>query len=418
LNPSSDPIQINTQILEALQSISVQKPLGELFSEIMERSKNILQCEASSLLIFDETTGFLNFKVAHGESGELIKKYEVKVGQGISGWVAEHLKPVIINDCYADDRFDPSFDRKTGFITRNMLCVPLLKADKLIGVLQVINKQNNAFTADDLVLMETFASQCAIAIDNANLKIFELDRQKMDQELAVAWSIQKRSLPQQLPDIAGLETAALLKPATQVGGDYYNELKVDDKRTLFVVADVAGKGIPAALIVSSLHAIILSHIANTGSFVLMDLVRTLNTVLIQTTTSDKYVTAWFGLYNNADSSLLSINAGHNHPILLSGRKTHALEKGGIFLGSMDLPFEEEMFVLTPGDLIIAYTDGVTEAWNKANEDYGDAALIRIVRKHRRNKAATLMQKIRDDVNRHVDGAEQSDDFTCLIIRKR
>lgn len=402
------------------QSISEQRSLPELFSEIMERSKDLMEAEASSLLVYDEIENKLNFNVAKGSKGAMIKQFSVNIGQGIAGWVAENKEPVFIEDCYDDARFDSSYDKKTNFRTRAMICVPLLKNNKLVGVLQVINKRNKGiFSVDDLTLLETMASQCAIAIDNARLTQMDLEKKVLEQELDTARQIQEKVLPEHLPDIKNIDLAAKLIPAKQVGGDYYHIFKLDEEHSLWVVADVSGKGVPAALIVSTLHSSIQTYMnLDRDELNLLALVETANKVLIDNTTPDKYATAWFGLYHAHENKLESINAGHNPPILFheDSDEPTELEVGGIFLGAYPLPYEKETIQMKKNDVLVFFTDGVTEAWNSREEDYDDWRLHRIVREFREKNARMILSAIENDVDMHVDGAPQSDDFTCIVVK--
>ena len=418
---SLDNISKFTLLMQITQSISEHKPLPFLFNEIMEESKNLLDAEASSLLIYDEKEDCLQFKVAKGDKGEMIKQFSVNIGQGISGWVAENKKPVIIDDCYDDDRFDSSYDKKTNFRTRAMVCVPLIKNNKLIGVLQVINRRGGGvFSMEDLTLLEILATQCAIAIDNARLTQIEIEKKTLEQELETARQIQEKTLPENMPDIKGIEISAKLIPAKQVGGDYYHVYHIDNNHSLWVVADVSGKGIPAALIVSTLHASIQTYLSvDTEELDLLHLVESVNKVLIDNTPPDKYATAWLGMYHVHENLLESVNAGHNPPLLFHRNIENPvkLETGGIFLGAYPLPYEKESVTLSDEDVLVFFTDGVTEAWNSNEEDYDDWRLERIVREFKEKKAREILNAIENDVDMHVDGAPQSDDFTCLVAKK-
>jgi sigma-B regulation protein RsbU (phosphoserine phosphatase) len=403
------------------QSISERKPLPDLFSEIMEKSKYLLEAEASSLLIYDPDDQSLHFKVAMGDKGEMIKKFSVQIGQGIAGWVAENKKPVNIEDCYDDPRFDSSYDKKTNFRTRAMLCVPLLKNEQLIGVLQVINKKDGGiFSAEDLMLLETMASQCAIAIDNDRLTKMEISAKTMEQELETARQIQLKALPERIPEIREIDIAAVLNPAKQVGGDYYHIFNLDENISLWVIADVSGKGVPAALIVSTLHAAIQTYLSvGFEKPDLISLVDSVNKVLIDNTTPDKYATAWFGMYHAGESRLESVNAGHNPPYIFKRDEDKPLEltEGGVFLGAYPLPYDKEIVNLNRGDVLVLFTDGVTEAWNEKEEDYEEWRLIKTVSAIKEKKAEEILRAVEKDVEKHVNGAPQSDDFTALVICK-
>ena len=416
-----DNISKFTLLMQITQSISEHKPLPFLFNEIMEESKNLLDAEASSLLIYDEKEDCLQFKVAKGDKGEMIKQFSVNIGQGIAGWVAENKKPVNIKDCYDDDRFDSSYDKKTNFRTKAMVCVPLVKKNNLIGVLQVINKRDGGvFILEDITLLEIMATHCAIAIDNARLTQMEIEQKTMEQELETARQIQQKALPDTIPAIKDIEISAKLIPAKQVGGDYYHIYEINEDHSLWVVADVSGKGIPASLIVSTLHASIQTYLSfGTDELDLLHLVESINKVLIDNTPPDKYATAWLGLYHAHDNLLESVNAGHNPPLLFhkESEQPVKLEDGGIFLGAYPLPYEKESLALKPGDVLVFFTDGVTEAWNSKEEDYEDWRLERIIKEFRDKGPRQILNAIENDVDMHVDGAPQSDDFTCIVSKK-
>jgi sigma-B regulation protein RsbU (phosphoserine phosphatase) len=400
--------------------ISEKKPLGVLLSEIMEGSKTVMNAEASSLLLYDPRDRMLYFKVATGEKGALVKKYSVKMGEGIAGWVAKHRKPLLIEDCYEDYRFSREFDEKTKFRTRSMVCVPLVRKRKLLGVMEVINKRDGgSFTEADLNIFGTLASQCAISIENAQLTEIQIESVALERELQTAREIQQRLLPASLPEFRDIEVVARLIPARKVGGDYYNVVKINDRLTLFFVADVSGKGVPAALIVSTIFSCLETYLnLYRDDFDLPTLVLSMNKALIGSTTPDKYATCWFGLHDHAENKLMSINAGHNPPYIFrrGAKEPLVLNTGGVFLGIMEVPFEIEEMSLQPHDVLVFFTDGVTEAWNKKEEDYGEHRLMAVVDRHREEHASEILSAIEEDVNQHVRGAPQSDDFTCAVVK--
>jgi len=403
------------------QDISAMKPLPLLLGEIMESSKILMQAEASSLLLYDETTDKLNFQIATGEQGKLVKQFSIEMGKGIAGWVGQNVESLLIHDCYADSRFNPDYDKKSNFITKSMICVPLTRKGKLLGVMQVINKSDGScFEKEDLALFETLAAQCAIAIENQQLTKKQIKAEALELELKTAREIQQHLLPDKLPDYNDLDIAAMIIPAREIGGDYYDVIKITEHISLFLIADVSGKGVPAALIVSIIVTCLKSSLHyRKNQFELQELVSTMNQVLIESTTSTKFVTAWFGIYNHLEKSLTSLNAGHNPPFLLRAGSNEFinLEKGGIFLGAMDLPFTSETITLEKDDLIVYFSDGVTEAWNVAEEDYGETRLEKTILKARNKPAAEILKIIYKDVKDYTGTAEQNDDITCGILKK-
>jgi len=405
---------------EISQKISEKKSLPRLLNEIMESSKLVMNAEASSLLLYDPKDKKLHFKVATGEKGKTVSKYSVDLGVGIAGWVAKHREPLLIEDCYRDPRFSPEYDKKTKFKTKSMVCVPLIRKKQLIGVIQVLNKKNgDVFEESDLTTFETLASQCAISIENAKLIEAQIEAEALERELETAREIQQKLLPSMLPQFDDIQVAANLIPAKLVGGDYYDILKIDEEKTLFFISDVSGKGIPSALIVSTIYSCLETYLnMNKKKLKLLDLVLAMNKVLLDATTIDKYATCWFGLFDHKTKFLTSINAGHNAPLIFRKRfeQPRALKEGGIFLGCLNVPFEKEEIQLQSDDVLVFFTDGVTEAWNEKNEDYEEKRLIEIVRKNTHRSTEDILIEIEQDVKKHVGKAEQSDDFTCAVLK--
>lgn len=394
--------------------------MDRLLNEIMESSKLVMDAEASSLLLYEAEDRKLHFQVATGDKGKSMKQYSVDSGIGIAGWVAKHQKPLLIEDCYRDPRFSPEFDRRSHFKTKSMICVPLVRKGQLLGVIQVINKKGpEVFQERDLTIFETLAAQCAIAIENARLIELQIESEALERELETAREIQQALLPAALPEYEDIEVAAQLIPAKQVGGDYYNILKISDSQSLFFIADVTGKGIPAALIVSTIYSCLNTYLGMKQlGFDLLTLVDGLNKVLLASTTADKFVTGWLGLYDHDSRKLVSVNAGHNPPFVFKQGQTEPLElqKGGMFLGAFEMPYETEETQLHPGDVLVFFTDGVTEAWNEQGEEYEESRLTKVVHANRNRSATQILAMIQQDVDKHVGRAQQSDDFTCAVVK--
>lgn len=402
------------------REISARKPLQELLDEIILASKKLLDTEAASLLLFNKSEAELYFHTISGGTSAQLKSKPLKVGEGIGGWVAEKKESLIINDCYNDPRFNKDFDKKTGFHTRNMICVPMVNKGVLIGVIQAINKKRKEkFSKEDLQLFEALAAQCAVAIENARLIEIEIKAEQTKHEMETAWKIQQRFLPETLPTVKNMDMSIRLKSAKEIGGDYFNVLKIDENNFLFFVADVSGKSIPAALIVSTLYSFLQFYfIVRTGDYDTVEFVQAFNKFLVSSTTSDKFVTAWFGFYNQADRKLISINAGHNPTFLIkyNSESIYKLSAGGLVLGTIDFPYKSETVELQSGDTIIFYTDGIPEAMNITEEEFGDERFEELLLKNIEFGAAELSKIIFDEIKKYRDAAEQSDDITLGILR--
>ena len=404
---------------EITQSISENKPLDKLLTEIMESCKILMKAEASTLMIYDEKEDILMFEVATGDKGDILKLIKIHMGEGIAGWVAKNREPLLIEDCYSDPRFNPEFDKKTRFVTKSMICVPMIHKEKLIGILQVINKKDGkVFTERDLNLFRNLASQCAISIENAKLIKVQIQQEAINRELRTAREIQQNLLPSVLPEFKDIQVSAKLIPAKQVGGDYYNIYKIDDDSTLFFICDVSGKSISAALIVSTIYSAVVTYFElNKKSFRLLEFVHCLNRVLIESTTSEKFATAWFGLYNHKSRVMQSVNAGHNSTYVFKadGSLTELLA-GGMFLGCADLEYKSEEISLGSGNVLFYFTDGVNEAMNSEMQQFGDENLISAIRNNLHHETTEILEKVLEAVKGFVREAEQSDDITCGVIK--
>lgn len=402
------------------QKISEKKTLPRLLKEIMESSKMLMKAEASSLLLYDPDDRQLHFFVATGRKGRMIKKFSLALGEGIAGWVAKHKKPLLIEDCYEDPRFNPEYDRQTHFRTKSMMCVPLIRKRRLLGVIQVINREGEGvFTEKDLNLFMNLASQCAIAIENHRLTEIQIKRETLERELEIARVIQQRLLPASLPEYSDIQIATYIIPAKQVGGDYYNIMKINDELSLFFVADVSGKGLPAALVVSTIHSCMLSYMKlNQDRFDLIGLVQAMNSVLIDSTTSRQFVTCWFGLYRHDRREMKSVNAGHNPPYVFRENSENPMEIGttGLCLGAMEFQYRMMDYSLDRGDVLVFYTDGVTEACDRDHRLYSPHRLVRVVQAHLDEDSAGILSRVRSDIEAHVGNAEQSDDLTCAVLK--
>lgn len=419
LSEMQELIEEMNYVYKISHSISENKPLDVLLKEIMESCKVLMKAEASSLMIYDEKENNLVFRVATGEKGEIVKQISIEMGEGIAGWVAENRESLLIEDCYKDPRFNPDFDKKSNFITKSMLCVPLIHREKLVGVIQVINKKNDKpFTERDLNIFNLLASQCAISIENAKLVTVQIQQEALNREIKIARDIQQNLLPSKLPEISGIDIFATLIPAKLVGGDYYNIYKINETETLFLICDVTGKSISASLIVSTIYSSIVTYFdLKKDKFDLKDFVKCLNRVLIESTTSEKFVTAWFGIYNSETKIIQSINAGHNTTFIFKKDGTYIeLIKGGVFLGISDMDFESEDFQMESEDVLLYYTDGVPEAMNANVEQYSDERLISNVQKNIKSGVEDILNELLNDVKSFVKDADQSDDITIGVVK--
>jgi len=297
-----------------------------------------------------------------------------------------------------------------------VLSVPLKVKDRMIGVINLINKKDGPFTREDERLVGIIATQSAQVLENARLYEEEKRLQQMEHELQMARDIQQSLLPKENPRIAGVSIAGLSYPAREVGGDYYDFIPMGPKRLGVVIADVSGKGVPASLLMSNIQATLRVQAVSSGSP--GHCITEANTALHKSTAADKYATLFYGILDMAEKTFTSTNAGHNAPMLMSrGTCCRRLETGGIVLGMLpDVPFEDETIPLNSGDLLLMFSDGITEAMNDREEEFGEQRLMALLGEHAQLDPEALMAEIVSQAQAFTGGTQQQDDMTLVAIK--
>ena len=399
------------------RSIQSARNLDALLNFIMKKCMEIMNSEAGSLMLVVPDSDELEFKVALGPKSDGVKPFRVKIGQGISGWVAQHKEPILIPDAYADPRFDPSFDKRSGFRTRSYLCVPMLYQEDILGVMTVLNrKDGQPFSENDLTLLTTFAAQAAIAIENARLVKSEIEMERLERELQIAAEIQRHLIPEQVPQIPDLEISATYRPCKEVGGDFYDIIPLNNRKVIFVMADVAGKGVPGALQVATMQASLRAYLEFSQD--LKEVVEKLNRLLINTTMDDGFITFFIMSYDLDSHTIQYINAGHNPPLIVSEQgEIKELNKGGIFLGFQPWTYEQEEVSLAVGSVVVAYTDGLVEAMNTAEKEFGENRLKALLKTHRTLTSEQIQSTIIQQVTEFIGDNPLQDDFTLLVVKR-
>lgn len=392
--------------------------LNELLALIMKTSSEVMRSEVASLLLIDETSNELVFRVALGGKGaELEEKFRVKMGEGIAGSVAASGKPEIVNTPHKDPRFAKRFDDSTGFVTRAILCVPMKARGKIIGVLQAINPlRRDGFSQEDLELFETFADQAAIAIENAQLHGEIVKQEKAKQALKIAHEIQQNFLPDLTSRRYGVDLCALTLPAFDVGGDLYDVIALDENRVGIILGDVSGKGVPAALYMvraMSEYRFLAPQAKDPA-----ELLTTLNQRLAVNSPFGMFLTGVCLVIDKNTNTVQYSSAGHlplllrktsgNIPEILKGAQSPPL---GL---APDTSFFLNTVHLEAGDALFLYTDGVVEARDKRGKEYTIERLAECV-KEEAASAAAYSERIFEDVRKFTTGADQHDDITALTV---
>ncbi len=337
----------------------------ELLTEIMEVARRVMRAEGSGLVLLDEPSGELRLVVARSADGEVASAHQAVPRQGsVAGWVFEHGESALIPDAYADPRFYSGVDRKTGYRTRSLLCVPLCRQGRPIGVLQVINAQGPgraAFDAADQDALESFANLAATAIEKLRFLDEQRRRARFEQEMSIATEIQKNFLPAALPSRPDLEFAALYRPALDVGGDFYDVFEVGPDELYFVVGDVAGKGVPAALLMaqslSMLRPILTPGISPA------DALTQWNENLCRRSLRGLFVTALVGRIVPSERRVETASAGHCPPWSVHGGTAEELSvASGLPLAILpSAKYRSTRHSPAPGEWLTFYTDGLIDS---------------------------------------------------------
>ena len=403
------------QLIEAAQVVNSTLELDKLLSLILDTALKIVEGDRGTLYLLDEKKRELWSKVLRGEELVTIR---LPLGKGIAGYVGATGDTLNIADAYLDPRFNPEFDRKTGYRTATILCMPVRnKEGVIIGVLQLLNKRKGVFTRDDENFINALSIHASIAIENARLYEEERDYHRMREEVRLAARIQGDLLPKAHPSVDGYDVAGTSIPAQEVGGDYFDYIPVDADRWAFALGDVSGKGLPASLVMANLQATLRGQ-TDPGVSVSECVARS-NRLLHRSTSADKFVTLFYGVLDVREHRFVFSNAGHDNPFFYDqGVAPRRLSTGGIVLGAIgEYPFQEESITFAPGDLLVICSDGIAEAMNAKGDFFGEERIAEAIAKHRDAPAAELMEAILGTVRRFVGKHPQSDDMTILILKR-
>jgi phosphoserine phosphatase RsbU/P len=296
--------------------------------------------------------------------------------------------------------------------------VPMVLQGQPRGAVVLGEKLNREpFTPEDFEFLSALGSLAIISLENARLFKEAIEKQRMEDELLIARDIQKGLLPSVLPSLPGMDIAAANFSSKQVGGDYYDVVPLDDDRFIIAIGDVSGKGTPAALLMANIQATIRALVPL--HLPLSELTARVNNLMCQNTGGDKFVTFFWGALDHRHNTLRYVNAGHNPPYLMHADGAfERLDKGGMILGVMEtmIPYEEGEVSVRGGDLLVLFTDGVSEAMNSAGQEYGEDRLEAMLSRVGDRDARSLLEAIHRDIQAHASGAAQSDDITMMIVR--
>ncbi len=325
-------------------------------------------------------------------------------------------KPVLIKE-YSEN-YAVNFLNKKNY----RLLFPIKNNGKIESIVCLGSKLNKKdFTEEDLQFLESILNLSVISLDNTVLFNEYIEKQKIENELKIAREMQIALLPKELPEISNYSISAVNIPALHVGGDYYDIIKLSDSKYAFAIADVSGKGTPASLLMSNIQSAIHSFLKlyEENTFDLSDVTEKINELIYENTTIEKFITFFWGILDCEKHSFTYINAGHNPPLHISDNNVTLLDKGGLMLGVMgkEVRYESEQIYFDENDILIFYTDGVTEAVNHLNEEFGEERLTRTALYNFRKSPSEILNIIIKDIESFAKGLSQHDDITLIILKK-
>ena len=395
--------------------INAINDFDEVLTAILDVARRVMAAEASSLFLLDEH-GDLRLAIARGPMGEVPAAHIViPRGRGIAGWVLENRKSALVEDAYADPRFYPDVDKISGFHTRALLCAPLMRDGSAIGVLQVLNSCGRAsFNATELEAFEAYACLAASAIERSRTLQQQREQEWLRRELALAHEIQASFLPQSLPELPGVKFAAAYQPARTVGGDFYDVIQLGPDEIFFVIGDVSGKGIPAALLMaqslSTLRLIMRPQLAPA------DALQSWNGALIGRTIRGMFITALLGKITPSERRVEWASAGHCPPFRVSADGVSDIPMcGAPPLGILpDCNYAANALTLACGECLVFFTDGLTESFDPADVPLDRDGVRKILGSGNNLSASGLVSALCRGEKEHRKDCEPNDDLTLLV----
>jgi len=400
-------------VLEITRRLGAAVELDEILRLIIDRSMDLLDAERASIFLYEQASHELVSRVAAGE-----EEIRFPADKGVAGATVQDGQTLHVPDAYADERFNPEVDKRTGFRTRNILSVPLRDHEgALVGVLQVLNKRGRGFSEYDIYLAESLAAQAGVSLQRARLIEHFVEKQKLERDLSIAHDIQQGLLPAEAPEIEGYDLAGFNRPADDTGGDTYDFLPLGDGRWLLIVADASGHGIGPALVIAETRAMLRAVALRDADPAA--LLATVNT-LLDSDLDGRFVTCFLGVLDPPGGTLSYASAGHG-PLLFYERAADAVHEApgtgpplGI-LGGME--FEGVTHPLSAGDTAVILTDGFFEGEGADREQFGIERVGQIVRDGRDAPAAELVETLRAAVDDFTAGRPQADDLTAIVVRR-
>jgi serine phosphatase RsbU (regulator of sigma subunit) len=394
-----------------LASVTLNETLEQIVALVFEA----VPADRCMIMMRDEKNPELKVAVARlrdrvGEVGE------IRISRSVIDEVVANGKSVLTSDAQADPRFAGGTVMLQG--VRSVLAVPLGVGSNVFGIIYADSPlAEGRFTEDHLKVLTTLASVAAIRVENARLTEEQMERERLEREQQVASEIQQRFLPATAPIVTGYELQGISFPCYEIGGDYYDFIQREDGRLVVALGDVSGKGTAAALLMSSLHAAVHAQADIHDS--LVKTISAVNRYLVDSIPANRFVTLFYAELDPQNGTLSFLNAGHNPPLIVhTGGTMEQLASGGLPLGIMtNADFREGRTKLYPGDVLVIYSDGVSEATNPSGEEFGPTRLYEVVARNLEASAGGIRDRIESALTKFCQGTPAADDITLVIVKR-
>ena len=404
------------QILEVTRKLAAPFELTEVLAEIGEAARSVLRGERATVWLFEPEQGVL---VLTGQSPGA-KPVRAQLSQGVLGLTARSRQVINVPDCKREPLFDPAVDLDVDNDVRCMLSVPLVERSTLVGVLQVVDKENGVFSAEDERVAETLAAQCVVFIQRERMSRSLAQAEKLDREIKLAREIQMSTLPSEMPRLLEYDMAGQFCPADQTGGDTFDIVPLDDQRLFLLLGDASGHGIGPALSATQMTGML--RVALRLGADLDAIFAQVNNQLVEDLPEEHFVTAFFGVLDVVNHTVQYHAAGQG-PLLHFQAATGVckwLSPTTFPLGFMKYPQIDPplQIELAPGDILGLITDGVFETENPAGTMFGTEGVEKVLRARHEGSMSDLLARLLQAVHLFADGHPQADDITIVLLARR
>jgi sigma-B regulation protein RsbU (phosphoserine phosphatase) len=413
LRVAVDELKILNEIATAISStLSLEEVMGLMIKKCIKH----LRAEQAAITLLNPEDKEKPFHTMIRKADSSRSVFPYRLDEQLMGWMLKNRKPLLLNDFAEFDQIRVRDKDMKGI--HSLLAAPLLLKGSMTGSLNVFNKRDpDGFTDADKRLLAIIASESAQVIENARLYEEEQALLGMQEEMRLAYKIQTELLPHAPPSIPGYDIAGKSVPAKLVGGDYFDFIPIDENRLGVCLGDVVGKGMPAALLMANVQATLRSQTADTDSP--HTCLERSNKLLLASTDLERFATLFYGILDTEKHSFCYSNAGHNYPFVFRrGGDPLRLKVGGTVVGCFRATsYSEDRVEILAGDVIVIYSDGITESRNDRGEEFGESRLADTVTQNLGDPAASLIEKIVEAARAYAGETGPVDDMTVVVVKR-